>query len=136
MADTFLPHNSPQWKSFYIFTNMNTIREHALIKAFTLITCVVFLNMSFFLAEVSMLKYNEKELIEIAKLILNTGFEEERDGAASGADSIGKVDLAAHHQQLGHRLFSLTSIETNRILVDHYRHANHSLTFFPPPDLL
>lgn len=115
---------------------MKTIREHALTKAFTLITCVVFLNMSFFLAEVSMLKYSKKELIEIAKLILNTGFEEERDGATPGADSMGKVDLAAHHQQLSNQLFSLISIETNRILVDHYRHANHSLTFFPPPDLV
>ncbi|MEO5603417.1 MAG: hypothetical protein ABIR06_21030 [Cyclobacteriaceae bacterium] len=123
-------------EKFLYFYYMNTIREHSLTKAFTLITGVVFLNMSFFLAEVSMLEYNKKELIEIAKLILNTGFEEERDGATSGADSMGKeVDLATQHQ-LSHQVFSLISIETNRILVDHYRHANHSLTFFPPPDLV
>ena len=115
---------------------MNTIRTHALTKVLTLITGVVFLNMSFFLAEVSMLKYNKKELIEIAKLILNTGFEEERDGESSGADHIDKeVDLTMLHAQFHNRSLYLMSIGTNRTLVDHYRHANHSLTFFPPPDI-
>jgi hypothetical protein len=107
-----------------------------LTKVLTLITGVVFLNMSFFLAEVSLLKYNKKELIEIAKLVLNTGFEEERDGESSGADHMGKeVDLAVLHAQFLHRSLYLKSIATNRTLVDHYLHANHSLIFFPPPDI-
>ncbi len=114
---------------------MNTIRQHYLTKAFSLITGLIFLNMSFFLAEVSMLKFNKKELIEIAKLILNTGLEEERDGESSSADSLGKeVHLFMHQVQMHTTASFLISTRTNRTLVDHYRHANHSLIFFPPPD--
>ena len=113
---------------------MNTIRTHALTKVLTLITGIVFLNMSFFLAEVCVLKYNKTELVEIAKLILNTGFEEERDGASS--DNLGKevvLDLMQAHFQ--HTSSYSRSVGTNRTLIDHYRHANHSLTFFLPPDI-
>ena len=84
-----------------------------------------------------MLKYNKTELVEIAKLILNTGFEEERDSESSGADSFAKeVDLAAQQSAIHHNSSFLISSNTNKTLVDHYRHANHSLSFFPPPDLL
>jgi hypothetical protein len=117
---------------------MNTIRKHPLTKASALITGVVFLNMSFFLAEVSMLKYEKKELIEIAKLLLNTGFEEERDtsGGSAGADNLSKVvELGFVQAQVDESASYLISTTINRTIVDHYRHANHSLTFFPPPDL-
>jgi hypothetical protein len=116
---------------------MNIVRQHFLTKIFTLVTGLIFLNMSFFLAEVCLLKYNKTELVEIAKLILNTGFEEERDGESSGADSLGKgIDLHMHQAKLHNTSSFLISISLNRTLVDHYRHANHSLDFFPPPDLV
>jgi hypothetical protein len=115
---------------------MNLIRQHILTKAFTLFTGLVFLNMSFFLAEVSLMNFSKKELIEnIAKLILNSGFEEERDCETPGADSMGKgVDLMLQQVQIHHTSSILMSIGVNRTLVNHYRHANHSLTFSPPPD--
>ena len=115
---------------------MDLIRQHFLTKAFTLVTGLIFLNMSFFLAEVCMLKYNKSEIAEIAKLILNTGFEEERDGESSSTDSVGKeVDLLIHRGHIHDTSSFLISINTNRTLVDHYLHANHSLNFSPPPDL-
>ena len=116
---------------------MNVFRTHYLSKVTALITGVIFLNMSFFLAEVSMLKYSKKELIEnIAKLIFNSGFEEERDGEASGTDNTAKeVDLHLQQVQIHHASSFLMSTSVNRTLVNHYLHANYSLTFFPPPDL-
>jgi hypothetical protein len=111
------------------------MRQHFLTKIFTLVTGLIFLNMSFFLAEVCMLKYNKTELVEIAKLILNTGFEEERDGESTGSDTMAKgVDLLMHQARMYNASSFLISINLNRTLVDHYRHADHSLNFFPPPD--
>jgi hypothetical protein len=114
---------------------MDIIRQHFLTKVFTFVTGLVFLNMSFFLAEVCMLKYNKAEMVEIAKLILNTGFEEERDGESSGSDSMGKeVALLMYQAQIHSASSFLMSINANRSQVDHYLHANHSLNFSPPPD--
>jgi urease gamma subunit len=114
---------------------MDIIRQHFLTKIFTLVTGLIFLNMSFFLAEVCLLKYNQTELVEIAKLILNTGFEEERDGEATGADTMAKgVDLLMHQSRMFNASSFLMSVNLNKTLVDHYRHADHSLIFFPPPD--
>ncbi len=116
---------------------MNVFRQRYLAKTFSLITGVIFLNMSFFLAEVTLLKFSQKEIIEnIAKLILNSGFEEERDCESSGGDTFGKeVDLHLQQVQIHYTSSFLMSIRVNRTLIDHYRHANHSSTFFPPPDL-
>lgn len=114
---------------------MNAIRQSYLTRVFSLLTGLVFLNMSFFLAEVSMLKYSKKELVEIARLILNMGYEEERDGEPSVTDTLGKeVYLPLHQAQLHHTSSFLISTRATQTLVDHYRHANHSLIFFPPPD--
>jgi hypothetical protein len=117
---------------------MNLIRQHYMFKAFALFTGLVFLNMSFFLAEVSLLKFNQKELIEnIASLILNSGFEEERDCESSGADHMAKeANLLTQQVQIHHTSSFLMSIGVNRTLIDHYRHANHALIFFPPPDFI
>jgi hypothetical protein len=118
-----------------IFATMNIIREHVLAKVFTLITGLIFLNMSFFLAEVALLKFEKKELVEnIAKLIFNGGFEEERE-CEGNVDHIGKeVDLLMQQVEIHHACSFLVSVRSNQILVDHYLHANHSLTFSPPPD--
>jgi len=63
----------------------------------TLFTGLIFLNMSFFLAEVSMLKLNQdrKMIGNIAKLIASSSAEEEKD-AFGGTDedcSAKEVDL-------------------------------------------
>jgi hypothetical protein len=115
---------------------MNSFRQHILARAFALLTGLVFLNMSFFLAEVSMLGLTNPELIEnVAKLISSSGFEEERDGESSGNDSSAKeVDLLIHQIQLHHSALFLITTKIIRILEDHYPHANYALIFSPPPD--
>jgi hypothetical protein len=66
---------------------------------------------------------------------LNTGFEEERDGESTGSDTMGKgFDLLIHQAKMHNTASFLISINLNRTLVDHYRHADHSLIFVPPPD--
>lgn len=124
------------FKKLITFEIMEILREHFLSKAFGLITALIFLNMSFFLAEVTLLKFEEKELIEnIAKQIFNSGFEEERDCETSGTDAFGKeVDLLVQQAQIHRASSFLISLRLNRTMVDHYLHANHSLTFSPPPD--
>jgi hypothetical protein len=115
---------------------MNSFRQHYLTRAFSLMTGLVFLNMSFFLAEVSMLRLTNPELIEnVAKLISSSGFEEERDGESSGNDSSAKeVAFLIHQIQLHHSSLFLITTKSNRMLEDHYPHANYSLIFSPPPD--
>lgn len=113
---------------------MRSIREHFLSKLLAFAAGLAFLNLSFFLAEVSLLKIEERELIEnIAKLILNTGFEEEREGESSGENSIKEI-IAMHQANIHGISSNLISTRINSVLVDHYRHANHSFTFSPPPD--
>ena len=92
--------------------------------------------MSFFLAEITMLKFEKREMIEnIAKLIFNGGCEEERDGESSRADTVAKeVDVLLQQVQIHHNSSELMSLSINRTLVDHYLHANFSLSFFQPPD--
>lgn len=116
---------------------MNSFRTHYLSKITAFITGVVFLNMSFFLAEVSMLKYNQRDLIEnIANLIFNSGFEEERDGQSSHNDNGAKeVDLLVQQVHNHNSSSCLISTRTNLLQVNHYLHANYSLSFFQPPDI-
>lgn len=115
---------------------MNSFRQHFLARVFTLVTGVIFLNMSFFLAEVTVLKFTNQELVEnIAKLISSSGFEEERDGEASGNDSSAKeVDILIHHIQIHHTALFRVTEKIVRVIDDHYPHANYSLNFSPPPD--
>ena len=115
---------------------MNSFRRNYLSRAFSLITGVLFLNMSFFLAEVSLLEITDHQIIEnIARLISIGGFEEERDGETSGKDKSAKeVDLLVNHAQIHQRLLFLITTKTNFTLDDLYPHANYSQTFSPPPD--
>ena len=116
---------------------MNQFRKHFLSKVIALITGVIFLNMGFFLAEVSMLKLTNQELVQnIAKLISSSGFEEERDGESSEKDSAAKeVDILVNQIQIHHSSLFLIAAKTNRNIEDHYPHANYSQTFSPPPDI-
>lgn len=122
-------------EKIFSFAVMKFIRTHVLAKTLTFLTGLVFLNMSFFLAEVSMLKYDNKDIIEnIANLLFNCGFEEERDGESSG-DSGGKeIDLMLQIQ-IHHTASILLSTGVTRNIHNHYRHANYALDFFPPPDV-
>jgi hypothetical protein len=120
--------------SFSYLYVMNSIRGHFLSKVTAFIAGLAFLNMSFFLAEVSLLNFKKQELLEnIANLILNTGFEEEREAESSNENTIKEILVVQQVQVHGTSSF-LISIGINSMLVNHYQHANHSLTFSPPPD--
>src|SRR5688572_32399437 len=66
---------------------MSILRKPLFMKVMTLVTGLIFLNMSFFLAEVSALKLDQdKQMIgNIAKLIASSSAEEEKD-AFGGTD--------------------------------------------------
>ena len=115
---------------------MNSFRQHFLAKVFALLTGIVFLNTSFFMAEISLMKVTSHELLQnIAKLVSNSGLEEERDGESSEKDTSTKeVDLLICQVQIHHRSLFLIAAKANHMLDDHYPHANYSQTFSPPPD--
>lgn len=114
---------------------MKLFRHSSTVALLSLLLGAVFLNMSFFMAEVSMLQIKDKQLLEnIADLVANSGCEEERDGETSTKDSVKEVDIIS--QLLVHHIsIFLIGSKSNQTLVDHYPHANHSLTFSPPPDI-
>jgi hypothetical protein len=114
---------------------MNSIRRHFLSRILTAVAGLAFLNMSFFLAEVSLLNFEKRELLEnIVKLILNTGFEEERDAESLGEKGLKEIDPHVAQFQIHRTSSFLISHKVNSTIINHYVHANHSLTFSPPPD--
>ena len=105
-------------------------------RIFSLLTAVIFLNMSFFLAEVCMLDIRDQKMIEnVANLVINGGFEEERDAHTPGGDaplkmfSLSSAELLLHHSSL-----FLIASRAHQEFVDHYLHADHSEKFSPPPE--
>jgi hypothetical protein len=113
---------------------MNAIRRHFLTKLTTFVAGLAFLNLSFVLAEVSYLNIEKGELMEnIAKLIFNTGFEEERDGETPNESGIKEILIGQQVKIHGTSSY-LISTHIKCILVNHYLHANYALIFTPPPD--
>ena len=115
---------------------MSSFRKHFLAKVFALLTGVIFLNTSFFLAEISLLKVTNYELLQnVAKLMSNSGLEEERDGETPDKDSSAKeVDLIISQVQIHHEVLFHTATKAIHSLDDLYPHANYAQTFSPPPD--
>lgn len=115
---------------------METVRHHILSKLATLFTAVVFLNMSFFLAEVILLDFSDREMIEnIASLVASSGFEEERDTEPVEKDSMHNgfdmlaLSLMVHHTSLFH-----IGTKALQEFINLYPPANHAKTFTPPPE--
>ena len=115
---------------------MELFRKKAIMRLLTLFTGVIFLNMSFFLAEVCMLDFKDRQVIEnVCNLLLNAGLEEERDGHSSGSDVPMKVfpmasdDMLSHHASL-----FLIAVRIYHTCEDPYLHADHSEIFSPPPE--
>lgn len=115
---------------------MNLFRNQATTRIFCLINGIIFLNMSFFLAEVSLLGLADKQMVEnICKLMLNGGLEEERDGFSSGGDAPTKeFSLFSNESLLRHSAFYLITSKIYQVSEDYYPHANHSEKYSPPPD--
>ena len=117
---------------------MNRFREHFLSKVLTIITTLVFLNMSFFLAEVSMLKLEQdSRFTKIISLILSgSGFEEEREvgGDHSKDEPTGKkVELIFNSHTHSHNGSLVLLANENRVLADHHRPQGGIYEAFSPP---
>jgi len=107
-------------------------------KVFSLVTGIIFLNMSFFLAEVCMLDIQDKQMIEnVCNLVLNGGFEEERDAHSGGSDAPLKMfSLVGDDLLLRHSSLFLIGAKVHLDAEENYLHANHSQKFSPPPEFL
>lgn len=111
-------------------------RNQTGLRLFSFFTGIIFLNMSFFLAEVCMLDIKNKQMIEnVANLVLNGGLEEERDSHTLG-DIPLKVFSAAGNLHLHHSSLFLIASKMYQLWIENYLHADHSLTFSPPPDFI
>ena len=117
---------------------MELLRNKAITRVFSLFTGLIFLNMSFFLAEVCMLNLQDKQMIEnICNLVLNAGMEEERDAHSTGADaSLKEIPFMAEALMLKHSALFLIASKIHYDFEDHYLHADHSIKFSPPPEVL
>lgn len=115
---------------------MQMLRNHAVVRIFSLVTGLIFLNMSFFLAEVCMLNLKDKQMIEnVCNLVINAGMEEERDAHSTGADvSLKEIPFVAESLLLKHSSLFLIASKIHHEFEDHYLHADHSIKFSPPPE--
>jgi hypothetical protein len=116
---------------------MSSFRQHFMARVFALVTSVIFLNTSFFMAEISLMKITNQEFLQnIAKMVSNSGLEEERDGHGDKDSSAKEVDFLIGQVQSHHQALYLIATRVNHMLEDHYPHANYAQTFSPPPDQL
>jgi hypothetical protein len=115
---------------------MRVFRHQSVTRTFSIFTGLIFLNMSFFLAEVCLLDFQDRQMIEnVCNLVLNGGLEEERDTHSTGVDSPGKVlSLLGDKLQLRHATLFLIAAKIHQDFQDDYLHADHSEIFSPPPD--
>src|SRR5687768_626559 len=95
---------------------MNAFRQHILQKIATVATAVVFLNMSFLLAEVSLLKMEKDSRFAkiISMIISGVCFEEEKEvgSDASEEDAKKKIDVSFHyHAHSGDQYFLLSQLK-------------------------
>ena len=105
--------------------------------AMTLFTGLIFLNMSFFLMEVSALKLHQdkKLLVNIAKLISSSSAEEEKGSVGGSADedlSAKEVDLIASYPV--HSIYNqILSVNIKRCLLNVGMPLLGSYEIYSPP---
>lgn len=117
---------------------MKFYRNTFVRKTLVLLTGVLVLNMSFFLAEVEALKLlHNKQMVEnIAKLIMGAATEEEKDlsGAAEESGLILKeIDLLFSHEQLLSRSFTTLNDKNHHPGAVEKVIVRSSDTISPPP---
>src|SRR5690554_1866623 len=115
---------------------MMPFRSRTVTRIFSLFTGVIFFNMSFFLAEVCLLDFKDRQMVEnVCNLVINGGLEEERDTHGSAGDAPVKLysfttaDLLSRHSSL-----FLIAARIHGEREDHYLHADHSEIVSPPPE--
>jgi hypothetical protein len=118
---------------------MNQFRESLLSKALTLLTTLVFLNMSFFLAEVKLLKLEKDSRFTkiIALVVAGTCFEEEKEAGGETAEeetTAKKIDVLFGYQNHSNNQYVLLSDLLE--LMSHQPHPSggDQEIFTPPPE--
>lgn len=113
------------------------LKNTTCLRIFALLTGVIFLNMSFFLAEVCMLDIKDRQMIEnVANLVLNGGLEEERDSHTPAGDAPLKMFSTGGALNLHHSSLFLIASRMYHEWSNHYLHADHSEKYSPPPDII
>jgi hypothetical protein len=94
------------------------------------------MNMGFFLAEVCMMNFKDKQMIEnVCNLVRTGGLEEERDSHSAASDAAGKVfPFLSTEFSLENSSLYLIAQKLHRFPDNLYPPSNHSLRFSPPPD--
>ena len=117
---------------------MKVFRNQIALKIFSLFTGVIFLNMSFFLAEISLLELKDQRIIEnVCNLVLNAGLEEERDAHSGGSDvPLKAFSMAGENLLLHHSSLFLIASKIHLDAEENYCHADHSQIFSPPPEFI
>lgn len=114
---------------------MQRLRNQIVTKGFCLFTGVIFLNMSFFLAEVCMLDLKDKDMIEnVCLLVLNGGLEEEREHGGTSDIPLKVFSIAPTELLLRHSSLFLIAAKIHQDSEEHYIHADHSEIVSPPPE--
>jgi len=119
---------------------MLMIRSKRLQQVLTLVTGVIFLNMSFFLAEVSALKLDKnKQMVEnIAKLIAGAASEEEKDifgGESEDAKWSKEVDLLTEIKNHAHQSSHLSLGQHQWITDSNKPTTGNQKILGPPPKI-
>ena|SRR5688572_3098293 len=115
---------------------MKLFRLKYVVETFSLFTAIIFLNMSFVLAEISALKMDQdKQMIEsIAVLIAGCTSEEEPGSTSDEDNSVNEIQLLLHHGS--HAINSMDSLSKKKARVSTLgvpRLGNYEI-FSPPPE--
>jgi len=118
---------------------MQFYRKRLVSLCFLVVTGITFLNMSFFLAEISMLKgsYNKNVLENIARMFSASLSEEETDSeGGEGSPPYKEVDLCQQHYN--HLRFEDSYLSTTLRSMNglHMPHSGFQEIVTPPPDQL
>jgi hypothetical protein len=124
-------------KNCRIFAHMQFYRKRVVRLCFLAVTGLTFLNMSFFLAEISMLKgsYNKNVLENIARMFSTSLSEEETDSeGGEGSPPYKEVDLCQQHGN--HLRFEDSYMSTTLRSIDgmHMPRSGFQEIVTPPPD--
>ena len=117
---------------------MKFFRQIHFQRILTVVTGIVFLNMSFFLAELSYFeigKENEKMLENLVRLVAGVS-EEEKDGAHTSSESSSmakEVDLfIAHHPGDSHPGYTLVENNFHNIPANNPKSGMYETPLQPP----
>jgi hypothetical protein len=115
---------------------MEVFRIKYVINALSLFTCVIFLNMSFILVEISALKMDrDKEMARnLSILVASCAAEEEPGGAADEDSTVSELDLLFSHSSNP----GGTTDFSNGIIYSIWSHGHPRLAEYeicnPPPE--